>query len=610
MIRNTLRHIAAVGVLLVAAGALRADANSWTGGRPVETAEGVPRLVAADPDSPYVVYAAFGPMLHRSSDGGRTWSRLRSFSEIRAVMVHPASPSTIYVAADDVYKSTDGGETWSTTSIRYVDSLAGSPTDASTVFAGAWDRIYKTTDAGTSWSSVSYTGVIASLVIDPRDPTIAYAGAEGIDYWGWYPGSIGKTTDGGASWQKPSPDAPDSVVAFGIDSVESSTVYLATGDLPPIDGSYVAPRVLRSEDGGVSWTSADGGLPSGGARCLAVDPRVSGTLYAGTRAGVYRSRDGGRSWTAFSQRLAGVPITSLAIADSGRRLHAGTYGGVYDLEIARGPLDVAAGPAGESRVLVWDGDRLAVGKLDASGNWASTPPGDLSATWTAIAIATAGDERAHVLWQNGDGRTALEIAGPSGRQSVTTFEKRSGWIATDLSVRPDGQSNVLWSGADGRMSIARMNSSGGTSDGPEYGPAPGWSAVAIADGPGGDTWVLWRSTDGRAAVSVHRDGTMVASYKYAAQLDEAVEDVAVAADGRPRILRTNPAGLASVATVDATGRLTAGQHYELPGLTPRRIAAGADGRTRLLFGSGDGRGELLLLNPDNTLSARHALQPR
>jgi len=38
---------------------------------------------------------------------------------------------------------------------------------------------------------------------------------------------------------------------------------------------------------------------------------------------------------------------------------------------------------------------------------------------------------------------------------------------------------------------------------------------------------------------------------------------------------------------------------------PTRIAAGADGRTRVLFSGGDGHGELLLLNPDNTLNAKH-----
>jgi hypothetical protein len=39
------------------------------------------------------------------------------------------------------------------------------------------------------------------------------------------------------------------------------------------------------------------------------------------------------------------------------------------------------------------------------------------------------------------------------------------------------------------------------------------------------------------------------------------------------------------------------------------IAAGADGRTRVLFSSPDGHGVLLLLDTDNTLNAKHDSQP-
>jgi photosystem II stability/assembly factor-like uncharacterized protein len=610
MIRNAIRFVTAIGVVLLTRGILGADANTWTGGRPVVTAEWDLTIVAADPGDPDVVYGAFGPGLYRSDDGGRTWRFLESFGAIQAVLVHPASPSTIYVAASVVYKSTDAGETWSATSVGYANSLAGSPTDASTVYAGTFDWIYKTTDGGANWSAVEYWGVVADLVIDPRDPTVSYAAVEGYEYFGDYPGSLVKSTDGGTHWLKSSPEGIDSALAVAVDSVATSTVYMTTGPYRWGEGAGAAPDVLRSDDGGSSWTSAGTGLPSGSVRSLAVDPLISGTVYAGTEAGVYRSRDGGRSWTSFSQRLAGMPITSLAIDGTGRRLHASTSSGVYDLELAIGPMDVTEGPAGASRVLVWDGEAAALGALDASGDWTSTPPGNASATWTAIAIATApGGDRTHILWQNGDGRTSLEILGPSGRLSASVFAARPGWIASDLSVRPDGTTNILWSGPDGRMSVANYDSHGATNGGPEYGPAPGWSAVSIADGSGDDTWVLWRSSGGRWALSAHRFGRMMASHNYGAHLDWSAQDLAVATDGRPRVLRTSPAGLASVVTIDSRGGLSAGQRYTLPGFTPRRIAAGADGQARLLFGSDDGQGELLVLNADNTLSAKHALRP-
>ncbi len=612
MVQKALRHIAAIGILLGAPAILGAGANTWTGSSPVAVPEGSTSLVSADPNDPDVVYAAFATELYRSGNGGRTWRHLRSFGDISALLVHPASASTIYVGiggwSAEVYRSSDAGETWSLVlQALLVESLAGSPTDPNVVFVGADYVIHKSSDAGRTWTTAPFGGVVASLVIDPRDPATMYAGAEGLaTNFVDYPGSFGKTEDSGSTWTRLGEEPPfDSVLAVEIDPATSQTLYVATG--PYRDSDYdTKSEVFRSEDGGISWKSANEGLPDSSVRSLKADPHVSGTLYAGTESGVYRTLDGGRSWASFGRQLSGLATTSLAIGVGGRLL-AGTSRGLYDLQAAHGPMDVAS-TAGGSRVLVWDGDHSSVGTLGASGGWTSGLPGGSSTTWTAVALAESGGGRSHVLWQNGDGRSSLEILSSSGRQSAIVFSKRSGWIASDLSVRTDGQTNVLWTGPEGSMSIARVSASGAVSEGLVYGPAPGWSAVAIADAAGNDTWILWRATNGRLALSVHRDGEMVWSYKYAADADWSAEDLTVGEDGRPRLLRTGPDGLASAATIDAGGRLTASQSYGLPGFTPRRIAAGADGLTRVLFGGDDGHGELLLLNPDNTLRSQQPLE--
>ena len=80
-------------------------------------------IVAADPGDPYVVYGAFGNTLFRSGDGGMTWSWLRSFKDVRTLLVHPASPSTIYVGGADedyfygLFRSTNAGESWTRTAL-------------------------------------------------------------------------------------------------------------------------------------------------------------------------------------------------------------------------------------------------------------------------------------------------------------------------------------------------------------------------------------------------------------------------------------------------------------------------------------------------------------
>jgi len=618
MLLKALRHLSILATLLVVPAILPAGANTWTGNSPTATGE-APTLVAADPANPYLVYGTLGGTLYRSRDGGRSWTELRAFLDIKAILVHPASSSTIYVAGYDstleanpyaVIKSTDAGETWTRVLDNvFVNVLAGSPTDASTVFAGEAGNIYKTTDAGATWHAAGQlSGVIGSLVINPREPAIAYAGGEGYDYWGITPGSLFKTTDGGVTWGDTAPESLESTTALAVDPVAPSTVYAAVGPYKWSDSSTPA-NVLRSEDGGVSWVSAGAGLPNTIVRCLAVDPRVSRTLYAGTGAGVFRSRDGGRSWTAFGQRLAGMPIHSLAIDDDGHFLHAGTNRGIFDLEIASGPLDVAPGASGASRLLSWNADRLSVATIASDGQWTSGPLGDPSATWMATAIATGGSDgdHTHVLWQDGGGRSALEIVGGSGRQSVTVFAAEFGWTASDLSVRADGKTSVLWTNADGRMRISGVDATGAATDGPEYGPAVGWSAIAIADGSDGQTRVLWRSTDGRSALSMHRNGEMLSSFKWPAHPSWTVEDVAMGADGRPRLLRISPDRTAEVSIVETGGALTSAATYRSPGLTPRGIAAGADGLTRLLFGGAGGVGDLVVLGSDNALRARYAI---
>ena len=281
MFPRTLRHYAILGVLFAAPGLVHAGVNMWTGGRPAGTSSSAARsLVAAHPNDPDNVYATFQlggyrSGLYRSGDGGRSWRRLLSFEEITALLVHPASPSTIYVGVteftgdtylDRVYRSADAGETWSRVLDSRITVFAGSPADASVVFAGGPNVIHRTIDGGATWSPAgvdSLSGVMASLILDPREPETAYAGVEGYQYWGLYPGGLFKTTDGGDSWRKIAPEA-EGISAIAVDSAAESTLYVATGLSWWGDEYEVPSSLLRSEDGGEQWTSAAEGTKTRG----------------------------------------------------------------------------------------------------------------------------------------------------------------------------------------------------------------------------------------------------------------------------------------------------------------------------------------------------------
>ena len=73
--------------------------------------------------------------------------------------------------------------------------------------------------------------------------------------------------------------------------------------------------VLSSRDSGRSWQSSTKGLPARRAvMSLAVDPRRSGTVYAGiytgTKGGIFKSTDTGRTWRRTG---ASFPVTALAV---------------------------------------------------------------------------------------------------------------------------------------------------------------------------------------------------------------------------------------------------------------------------------------------------------
>jgi hypothetical protein len=635
-------RLATLTIALATPGLLFAGANAWTGSLPAGNLLQTPALIASSPDDPDVVYSAQDSVLYRSVDGGRTWIKAFTFVEISAVYVQPTSPSTVFVGAwregslAGIYKSVDGGATWTqplSASVHiFVNHFAASDAHPSTLYASTYGGIYRSDDAGEHWEELSspraedshLSQEISVLLIDPADKTTPEVGGFDYAYPDYSPLApfFRKSADAGETWSDLSAGLSEhaSVSAIAIDPAHLSTVFVGMDRFP-------ATPVFRSANGGASWSPAATGLPAGTeVSALVMDPLDPQTLYAGTKTGVFRTRDAGASWLPFGQLLNGMDIGSLSfdsIVQNGNDLflRAGTGLGVFALELGAGALDVAAGN-GRSHVLTWDADRLSVHTLADSGADTSTPPEGPSGSWLATAISDGADGLSRVLWVNGDGRASLEIVGSAGSVAVFRFASFPEASAADVSVGADGSAHLLWTNARGGMYIATVDASGAVTDGRGYGPYPSWTALALADSPDGSTWVLWRATDGRSSVSVHRgpDLAMEEIIRFDARPSTpcspptlgcccgtsnpfpAVEDITVGADGRPRLLRVGVDGMAEVSTIDAHGEITDAQTYGV-GWFPRRIAAGADGFTRLLWADAGGGAHVWLLNPDNSLNA-------
>ena len=139
-----------------------------------------------------------------------------------------------------------------------------------------------------------------AIVVDPRNADVAYLGTAGGGVW--------KTTDGGQAW-KPLTDTQPSLAvgALVLDPSNPDIVYVGTGEENFSGDTYDGAGVLKSTDGGASWTQFPGPFVNTGSRIgsLAVHPTNGQVLLAAQAFGepfpsegnILRSSDGGANWT-------------------------------------------------------------------------------------------------------------------------------------------------------------------------------------------------------------------------------------------------------------------------------------------------------------------------
>jgi photosystem II stability/assembly factor-like uncharacterized protein len=270
-------------------------------------------------EPPSTVYAGPDPLWASTANGDPgTWTLVQDFAPgpqySFAIDLGP-SPAALYRggAFSGVNKSTDGGVDWTGASngigtlVTPVDIATDPQTLGKLFVAGECqgDGGWMSTDGGESWTVPSgLRSCIMSFAVNPQDPDIVYAGAMSPNS-----GSVLRSEDGGLTFRPVYtatyilPDGSggqQAILDLAVAPSRPDTVYAAGQDQP--NGEERHAVVVRSLDGGVSWTEVFTLPPISGISALAVDPLDDAVVYAATegmgqRARVFRTADSGVSWT-------------------------------------------------------------------------------------------------------------------------------------------------------------------------------------------------------------------------------------------------------------------------------------------------------------------------
>jgi photosystem II stability/assembly factor-like uncharacterized protein len=209
--------------------------------------------------------------------------------------------------------------------------------DPRTLYMGG-NRLLRSPDRGDTWQPVSPDlsdpaqgvrgavpfGTITMISESPLRSDLIYVGTEG--------GSVWRTRDAGATWNRVAEDLPAKWVSRVLASAHQEGRVYAT--LTGFREDDFQAYVFRSDDYGETWHSIVANLPAESVNVIGEDPTDPEILYLGTDLGVYASGDGGGGWHALSADLPTTPVHDLEVQPQAHELVIGTHGrSVFVLEL-------------------------------------------------------------------------------------------------------------------------------------------------------------------------------------------------------------------------------------------------------------------------------------
>lgn len=343
---------------------------------------------------------AYGDGVYKSLDGGRTFTNvgLPASEHIGRIVIDPRNSDVVYVAAigplwsgggdRGLYKTTDGGRTWTRVlgggEWVGVNDVQLDPRNPDVLIASTFQRqrrvwgqihggpesaIHRSTDGGATWTRVR-TGLPSGdlgrigLAISPADPDYVYAVIEASGS----AAGFHRSTDGGASWSRMSDE-----VGLGLfyqelfpDPHDRDRVY------------QVEVNTSVTEDGGRTWTRLGSTGQHVDHHAVWIDPANADHLLIGTDGGLYETFDRGANWRWF----ANLPLTQFyTVALDNAAPFYNVCGGTQDNNTVCGPSQNAKATGIENsdwRTIVGgDGFRVQVDPTDPNIVYAESQNGGM-----------------------------------------------------------------------------------------------------------------------------------------------------------------------------------------------------------------------------------------
>jgi hypothetical protein len=232
--------------------------------------------------------------------------RDQSYRVVRTqpVVFSPVDPHTLFFASNTLWKTTNGGQSWTEISPDLTRKEWPVPDSVG---------VYRNSPS----AKPVQRGVIYTIAPSPRDVQRIWAGTDD--------GLIHVTANGGKEWKDVT---PAQLVPWAKVSIMEASHFDAKSAYAAINTfrlDDLRPHILRTRDGGASWTEITNGIPDGGiVNVVREDPKKRGLLFAGTEREVYVSFDDGDHWQSLRLNMPATSIRDLVLHEDD--VVVGTHG--------------------------------------------------------------------------------------------------------------------------------------------------------------------------------------------------------------------------------------------------------------------------------------------